>query len=106
MIIPFKLPLILSLFLVLSIQNKAVAQTDTCDIQLNIFPNPNSGTFYITVVNKKNYYSQLYAMDGSLVKTFYLRNGLNYISIGVPPGVYLLKVGKEDPQQQFKIVIK
>lgn len=106
MSIRFKFPLILSLFLAVSISNKAAAQSDSTEIKLNIFPNPNQGTFYITVVNDNSYESQLFSMDGRLVKTMYLQSGLNYISINVPAGVYILRLGKEDAQQDFKVVIK
>ena len=105
MTIPFKLPFFVSLFVVLSITNPAIAQADSSAIELNIFPNPNSGTFYITVINDESYQSRLYAMDGRLVKTMYLRSGLNYVSIQEPAGVYLLEVGGGEMKEQFRIVV-
>jgi hypothetical protein len=110
MIISYKTPLLLSLFLVLSCANQTIAQTDSTfakeEAELNIFPNPNRGTFYITVVNDEFYQSKLYAMDGRIVKTIYLKSGLNYVSVNVPAGLYLLEVGEGDMKQQFKISIK
>ena len=106
MTVLFKFSLFLSLFFTLSITNRAVAQTDSTSIELNIFPNPNSGTFYITLLNNKSYQSQLYAMDGRLVKTINLQSGLNYISINVPAGFYFLNVSNGDTPQQFKVEIK
>lgn len=101
-----KSPLIFTFFLTLSIANQAVAQTDTSATELNIFPNPNRGTFYITLINKESSLSGLYGMDGRLVKTVYLQKGLNYFSVQSPPGIYILKVGDGETSQQFKVIIK
>ena len=96
MTIPFKLPLPLLAFLLIAVSNQVHAQTDKAGIELNIFPNPNRGTFYIT----------LYSMDGQLVKTIYLQSGLNYILLDVPAGIYFLRIGEGEEPEQFKIVIK
>ncbi|NOQ75088.1 MAG: T9SS type A sorting domain-containing protein [Crocinitomix sp.] len=83
------------------------ATTNTIpDAELNIFPNPNRGTFYITVINEESYHSQLYAMDGRMIQTIHLKSGLNYIDVNVPAGIYLLEVGEGDVKQQFKISVK
>ena len=82
-------------------------EPETVPIELNIFPNPNRGTFYITMHSSEAYYAKLYALDGKLASTLYLQNGLNYISIDVPSGLYILKVGEEEEvSQHFKIEIK
>jgi hypothetical protein len=99
-----KIVLIVLLFLFYSSNNKASAQLDSNKIELNIFPNPNHGTFYITLQSEVSYYAKLYAMDGRLASTLYLQNGLNYISINIPPGIYLLTAGED--MEQFKIQIK
>lgn len=106
MTIPFKLPLLLLAFSLIAFSNQAISQTDEDGIKLNIFPNPNSGTFYITLVNDESYRSQLFSMDGQMVKTIYLEGGLNYILLDVPAGIYFLRVGEDKEQEQFKIVIK
>ncbi len=79
------------------------AQRDSSQIELNIFPNPNKGTFYITLVKHEAVYSKLYSMDGRLYKTLYLQEGLNYISIDVPAGIYILRIDEEGENQDFKI---
>ena len=84
----------------------ANGQVTTNKAELNIFPNPSRGIFYITVIDDGSYQSQVRAMDGSLVKTLYLESGLNYISLQVPPGIYVLEVGTEEEQQNFRIVVK
>lgn len=108
MIISNKFPFGILLLAALSFSNYSMAQTDqdADAIDLNIFPNPNRGEFYITVVNEDNYRSQLYAMDGQLVKNIYLRSGLNYISMDEPAGIYFLKVGEGEESERFKIVVK
>lgn len=98
--------ILLSTFLLLPMTNKAFSQSDSTQIKLNIFPNPNNGTFYITVVDDASYQSELHAMDGRLVKTLYLESGLNYISIDIPAGLYILKVGEGERSQNFKIEVK
>jgi hypothetical protein len=103
MTVLFKTSIILLLILA---SLDCTAQTDSSDIKLNIFPNPNSGTFYITLVNEESYPSQLFSLDGTLVKTIYLRSGLNYVSIDIPVGIYMLKVGNEDCNRLFKVAIK
>lgn len=85
--------------------NQAVGQTEPEAMELNIFPNPNRGTFYITVINNESYYAQLVAMDGSVIRTLKLQSGLNYISIEAPAGMYVLRVRDGDNAQQFKIQI-
>ncbi len=102
----FKINLFVLFFSFSLITDGLSAQEVSTEIELNIFPNPNRGTFYITLVNDEPKTSQLFAMDGRLVKTFYLQSGLNYISLHTPPGIYLLKVGEEEVTQDFKISIK
>lgn len=106
MISSLKLSLFSSVFLALSFTNISFSQTDTSAIELNIFPNPNRGTFYITTIEDESYQSQLLAMDGSVVKTMNLNSGLNYVSIDTKPGVYMLKVDREEKEEQFRVVIK
>lgn len=105
---PIKTTLLFSLFILLGLPFNAAAQVDADadGIELNIFPNPNRGDFYITVVNKENYKSQLYSADGKVVRTIFLSEGLNYITLDNPPGIYFLKVGEGEEQERFKIVIK
>ena len=94
-------------FIILSNPGFSQDQTEVhTSIDLNIFPNPNNGTFYITLVDQANYPSQLIGMDGRVVKKFYLRNGLNYLSVDVPAGMYILVVRKENTEEQFRIEIK
>lgn len=92
--------------LTLSSLNFGLSQSDTNNIELNIFPNPNRGNFYITLVNHDACRSQLYGMDGRLVKTIYLQRGLNYISIEAPPGLYIMRVGIDKEVSSYKIEIK
>ena len=106
MINSIKISVILSLLISFSFSNNAHSQEEKSHIDLNIFPNPNRGDFDITVINNDSYQSQLHAMDGRLVKTLYLESGLNYISIDVPAGIYLLKVGEGVEQELFKITVK
>jgi hypothetical protein len=114
MSISIKLPLSLALFLSLAIPSASYAQSnlqtdhqsDSSEVELNIFPNPNRGTFYITLVSEDSYYAQLYALDGRMVKTFYLQNGLNYISIAIPSGFYILQLNEGEAKQNFRIQIK
>lgn len=87
------------------IHSQSIAQTDSNSIELNIFPNPNRGDFYITLIDHEACRSQLFSMDGKLVKTIYLQDGLNYISIDAPEGMYILKVGEEE-QSIYKIALK
>ena len=102
----FKHKILLSLSFILLFSISSIAQRDTSQIELNIFPNPNKGTFYITLLDHESVYSKLYAMDGRLYKTLFLQEGLNYISIDVPSGIYLLKIGEVESQQDFKVVIR
>jgi hypothetical protein len=102
----FKFAFLLSLFFALTTTNDVAAQTDGGELELNIFPNPNRGTFYITVINDANYSSELYSMDGRLVKSMHLQSGLNYYSVQVPAGIYMLKIGEGEAIEEFKIVIK
>lgn len=82
------------------------AQIDSAEIELNIFPNPNQGTFYITTIADESYQSQLFSMEGKLVKNIRLQSGLNYVSVNIPAGVYLLRVRREEYVQDFKVVIR
>ena len=105
MTIPFNLLVSILSFLVISNSSFSYAQENTNRVDVNIFPNPNSGTFYITLVNEESCLSQLFGLDGKLAKSIYLQPGLNYVSIDLPAGVYILKVGKNEEQEQFKVVI-
>lgn len=96
----------LGVFLTLFFSERVSAQEDSTSIALNIFPNPSRGIFYITTINNESYQSQIFDMDGSLVKNIRLNSGLNYVSLDVPAGIYLLIVRKEDIQEQFKLIIK
>lgn len=96
-----------AILFLLTFHNKTLAQLpDASKIELNVFPNPNKGTFYITLISEKAYYAKLFSMDGKRVKTLYLENGLNYISIDIPTGLYILKLDEADENQVFKINIK
>ena len=107
MSVSIKTVLFVSLFIVLSVNSSAIAQTDTsATIELNIFPNPNRGTFYITLVKGEPQHSQLIGMDGRIVKTIYLQTGLNYVTIDAPAGIYILQLGDGEQLQQFKIIKK
>lgn len=103
--VQFRFSLCLFLLFALSMTNQVIGQTETDAIELNIFPNPNRGTFYITVVNNESYSAQLIAMDGAVIKTLNLQSGLNYISIEAPAGMYILQVREGDKAAQFKIQI-
>ena len=85
--------------------NSLYAQTDSTEVKLNIFPNPNAGTFYITLVDYVSVPAKLISKEGQVVKTFYLDQGLNYISIDVPTGVYILSVRFEETIENFRIKI-
>ncbi len=102
---PIKLALILVLFSFFMGTQTSYAQSDSTAIELNIFPNPNRGTFYITTIRDDNYTAQLYAMNGDLVKAFRINSGRNYLTVEAPSGIYLLRVQKDELQQQFKVVI-
>ena len=99
-----KIPLFVLLSFALS--NETFAQANSSSIELNIFPNPNRGTFYITLVSEKSHYAKLYAMDGRFASTLFLQNGLNFISIDVKPGLYILIINEESEENSFKIEIK
>lgn len=99
--------LFISLFIGLSVNSAAIAQTDSsATVELNIFPNPNRGTFYITLVNGDSQHAQLMGMEGRIVKTIYLQSGLNYVTIDAPAGIYILQLGEGEQLQQFKIIKK
>ena len=106
----FKLPAFI-LFIGLTVNQTASAQLDnkseqTAEIALNIFPNPSRGSFYITVIDDENYQSQLYNMNGKMVRTIRLNTGLNYVSLNEPAGNYILRVSDDDRVQDFRIVLK
>ena len=102
----FKFAFFFSLFFAITSTNQVAAQTDGNELELNIFPNPNRGNFYITVVNDDNYSSELYSMDRRLVKAMELKNGFNYYAVQVTTGINLLKIGEGESIEEFKIVIK
>lgn len=102
----FKLNQLAAAFFVLSIVPNSNAQLDTNNIEINVFPNPNSGKFYITLVNEESYRAQLFSMDGRLVKTIYLTHGLNYVSVDAPEGMYILRTGNNEAVKTSKIEIK
>jgi len=104
MSITYKFILTFCLISTFSIASKA--QRDSSQIDLNIFPNPNRGTFYITLVDHEPVYSKLYSMDGRLYKTLFLQEGLNYISIDVPAGIYVLRIDEIGENQDFKITFR
>jgi len=82
-------------------QNK----TPLPEIVVNIFPNPNRGIFYITLVNSEFHQAQLYSIDGRFIKMLSLQDGLNYIEIELPAGVYLLEIGEGETRSNYKIVV-
>lgn len=84
-----------------------LASTNSPEITLNIFPNPNRGNFYITLVNSDAQEAQLFTLDGRFIKTLHLVNGMNYIDmLAMPAGIYFLEVGEGDRKENYKITVK
>lgn len=116
MINRIKIPVVALLFFATTYTNPSFSQTNASDelaeakapeITINIFPNPNRGNFYITLVNCKAQEGQLFTLDGRFVKSLYLSNGLNYIDIqGIPAGIYFLEMGEGENKENYKITVK
>lgn len=105
MVFRLKIHFVSALLLLMAFSLNSYSQTDTAAIELNIFPNPNRGTFYITTIQDESYKAQLYTMNGELVKAIFLYSGLNYVNVDAPAGIYFLEVQKGEIQERFKIVI-
>lgn len=104
--IRFQLSFVLFLLFAVGNADQVAAQNDSSAIELNIFPNPSRGTFYVTVINEASYWSELYSMDGRLIKSKHLQSGLNYYTVEEPAGMYILRVGKGVLRKEFKILIR
>ena len=81
------------------------------DNLVGIFPNPNQGSFVLSVVNGNEKYSlEIYNILGAKISTENLSQKLNYkINIpGQPNGIYLFKLLEKNGNQvgEGKLIIE
>ncbi len=71
--------------------------------QVNVYPNPSSGHFFVDVPN--NGQLQIMNLSGQLIGNKRLNQGKNEININ-KPGLYLLRIGGKDFSVVKKIIIR
>lgn len=74
---------------------------------INVFPNPNNGTFRVSILAFKNTAEmQLHDMNGKLVNTYNLEQGENTIKEQLPTGNYMLLFTVDGKTSAQKLLIK
>lgn len=79
---------------------QSLGLADVTGNKTKLYPNPNSGQFYIETDFKQLYY--IYDVTGKLVASGELKTGKNNIKTSLKKGTYLLKTNTS----KYKIVIK
>jgi plastocyanin/adenosine/AMP kinase len=75
---------------------------------LNIYPNPTIGEFYIRLTknNQSEAFVNIYDLSGKVVLTKYISGELNLINLGnQPKGLYLIEVKTNNSRQVSKIFL-
>ena len=88
----------------------ALEEFDSSDNVLNVYPNPTTGTFYVSI-NEDAFASSIQILDitGKVISRMHNLNGQRKVEIdlsSVPAGIYFGKVSTETDMQTFKIIKK
>lgn len=82
-------------------------KTVTTNENINVFPNPNNGTFNVEINIKGEFELEVYNMVGQLVYKGKLNSGSNKIDIKTKAGVYYYSVIENNKTiHQGKLVIE
>ena len=74
---------------------------------ISVYPNPNSGTFNVSINTIGDLVIEVYNMIGSLVYKGKLVNGDNKINLNVSSGVFFYKIIKNDTKiYEGKLVVE
>jgi hypothetical protein len=84
--------------------NTGVDQMDITDLE--VFPNPTSGTFHFNANFDSNYTVEIFNIAGSLVyKNEFTDNGMKSITLN-QKGVYMVKVQADEQIQMSRLIVK
>lgn len=75
------------------------------NINVSVYPMPNSGTFTIAGTGLQGFTAQVYALNGQLLETIQLKSDQNSVQLNHAAGNYLLKISDAKGQPCFGKVL-